>query len=213
MKLWGKKGTSMGGVLALAIALAACAGTSPLSPESDGIGDELGPVSSTGLEFEGVVVAVDPSNRTFTLDDGTVVHVSDDGAIEVDGDFDTLEALADALEAGATVRVEGRLSDDGVLEATLVEFETAGEADDEADDEAEDVADDEAEDDDADDEEDDVDDETEDEEDDVDDEADNEDEEDDVDDEDDADDEDEDDAADADDGDENEDEGDEGEGE
>lgn len=104
MKLWVQY--KPWNVLALVVALGACTGSGPMAPTSDGIGDELGPLSSTGVEFEGLVVSVDPSNRTFTMDDGTVVHVPDESVVDGEGDLDTLEELADALGAGATVRVE-----------------------------------------------------------------------------------------------------------
>jgi hypothetical protein len=154
-------------VLAVALAsfVSACSGSGPLAP-SDG----PGVVSSTGVPFEGTVVSVDPATRTFTTDDGSVVHVPDDFSIDGDGDLDTFEALVEAWSSGATVRVEGRTTGEGSLEASELEFEVEeaeggqdpadpkdeAEDDDVDEDEDDDLADDEGEDedDDADDEED-----------------------------------------------------------
>lgn len=136
MKLWGQY--KPWSAAAFVVAFGACTGSGPMGSTSDGSGDDLGPVSSSGVEFEGVVVSVDPTNGTFTLDDGTVVLVSDGSVVDGEGDLDTLEELAEAVLAGATVRVEGRASDDGLFEATEVEFEVDDEDDEAEDDEAED---------------------------------------------------------------------------
>lgn len=79
------------------------------------------------VEVEGPVTAVDPGAGSFTVRDGDadIVVVLADGA-EIEGDFETLEAMAAAFEAGEEIdaEAEGTLQDDGSLLAWEVELES-----------------------------------------------------------------------------------------
>ena len=73
------------------------------------------------------VTASDLDGRTVTLSDGTDVIVESDDLIEADGDLLSLEAVRDAVDAGASVRAEGDATvesdDPRVLRATSIKFE------------------------------------------------------------------------------------------
>ena len=107
------------------------------SDQADGPGDDGdagnggngngGNDDGAGLdEVHGVIAAVDVDARTVTLADGRLFRVASDAAIEADGDFLTLTAVADALTAGLEVRMEADLGpiSDGVREATTAKFES-----------------------------------------------------------------------------------------
>jgi hypothetical protein len=81
------------------------------------------------VEFQGAVSAVNLTDRTVSIIDVSgpiLVHVADDGLINVAGDLTTLDAVAAAL-SGATpqnVRAEGHApASTGSFEATDVKFE------------------------------------------------------------------------------------------
>jgi len=59
------------------------------------------------LEFEDRVTSVDVAGRTLTLASGTIVRVTDDRLIDPMGDLLTLQAAADAIDAGQVVRADG----------------------------------------------------------------------------------------------------------
>ena len=92
--------------------------------EDEASDDDDGPPGST--QFEGTVTAADVTARTFTLGDGTVISLPDDDRIDARGDMLTLQAVADALAAGAsTVRAEGHAVLEGTdLVAVSAKFET-----------------------------------------------------------------------------------------
>lgn len=93
------------------------------------------------VEAEGIVASV--TDNGFTFEDGTGVVINAD--TEIGGDLLSLEALADALADGETVRaeVEGALDDDGsTIIASEVEFEVDGDDDDEDDEDDDDEDDD-----------------------------------------------------------------------
>lgn len=59
------------------------------------------------VEFEDQIASVDVSGSTFTLADGTIVTITGDTTIDPEGDLLTIQAVADAVEAGEDVRAEG----------------------------------------------------------------------------------------------------------
>ncbi len=59
------------------------------------------------LEFEDRVASVDVAGRTLTLANGTIVQVADDQLIDHSSDLLTLQAAADAVDAGRNVEAEG----------------------------------------------------------------------------------------------------------
>jgi hypothetical protein len=73
--------------------------------EVDGNGGGGNP-GGTGMQFKASVTAVDPAGGSLTLSDGTVIEV---GSITWDplGDVFTLQATANALDAGKIVTAEG----------------------------------------------------------------------------------------------------------
>ena len=73
-------------------------------------------------EFEGFVLTADRVTGLLTLLDTTMVVVDADTEWDDDGDFITLSALADAVEAGAFVEVEGegRLLENGSILASKI---------------------------------------------------------------------------------------------
>lgn len=77
------------------------------------------------FEFEDSVTAVDVGARTFTLAGGDQVRLDDETTIEADGDLHSLEAVADAVDAGRPVRAEGDAVEesDGTWRALSVKFE------------------------------------------------------------------------------------------
>jgi hypothetical protein len=75
-------------------------------------------------EFDGAVASINPSAGTFTLTNGLVLKVTDGTTIDPLGDLFSLQAVEDALNAGANVRAEGdQVLENGMLRATNVKFE------------------------------------------------------------------------------------------
>lgn len=76
-------------------------------------------------EFDDQVISVDAAENTFTLESGEIVFITDNTVIDSDGDFFTLEEVADALDEGTDVGAEGKFYADphtGNLIAVEVEF-------------------------------------------------------------------------------------------
>lgn len=78
-------------------------------------------------DFEDTVVAVDTQEGTVTLENGTVVALTNETQIKETGDLHTLEAVADAIANGDTVRAlgEGTVESDDpttVIAATWIKF-------------------------------------------------------------------------------------------
>jgi hypothetical protein len=70
--------------------------------------DEDGEEDSEGeIEFEEWVTSVDLENQTFTLAQNAVVKVIENTNIEDDGDYLTLQQVAEALENGMLVEADG----------------------------------------------------------------------------------------------------------
>jgi hypothetical protein len=67
-------------------------------------------------EFDGAVASINPSAGTFTLTNGLVLKVTDGTTIDPLGDLFSLQAVEDALNAGANL-------ENGMLRATNVKFE------------------------------------------------------------------------------------------
>lgn len=107
-------------------------------PDHEDEGDEDDGHVDEG-EFEASVAAADANAGTFTLANGTVVHVTDDTVIDPEGDLLTLEAVEDALAQERDVRAEGEARPwseaSEELEALTVEFEVDDDEDDVDDDE------------------------------------------------------------------------------
>ena len=77
------------------------------------------------FEFDEDVMSVDLENRTFTLENGVVFTINDQTRFDSDGDFFTLESVAQAIENNREVEAEGKylvLPDNSLL-VTIVEFE------------------------------------------------------------------------------------------
>ncbi len=75
-------------------------------------------------EFNDTVASVDPAAGSFTLTNGLVLKVTNDTTIDPLGDLLSLQAVEDALNAGAVVRAEGdQVLENGMLRATNVKFE------------------------------------------------------------------------------------------
>lgn len=79
------------------------------------------------VEFEDPVVAVNVAAGTFTLANGTVVHVTADTVIDPEGDLFSLSDVASSVTAGDKVRAEGDATvsagPPAALVATDVKFE------------------------------------------------------------------------------------------
>lgn len=80
------------------------------------------------IEFEEWVSSVDLENQTFTLAQNAVVQVSENTTIEDNGDYLTLEQVAEALENGVLVEADGSALEETEnpnidLTAITVEFE------------------------------------------------------------------------------------------
>jgi len=82
------------------------------------------------MDFEGIVESVDVDNGTFNLTDGTVVQLDEETKIEEDDPshhLGSLQEVADALDAGLTVKAEGEGhvvdTDPTTILASEVEFE------------------------------------------------------------------------------------------
>lgn len=75
-------------------------------------------------EFEGYVQSVNLDESSFTLFSGQKIYITDNTEFD-DGDFRTLDEVADALDRGANIEAEGDVNrrDDGTYVATEVEFE------------------------------------------------------------------------------------------
>ena len=71
-------------------------------------------------EFEGQVVSVAVGAGAFSLANGLVLTLSDGLAFDPDGDLHSLQAMADAVTAGAFVRAEGHAVPTGSGEALVV---------------------------------------------------------------------------------------------
>ncbi|MEX0994394.1 MAG: DUF5666 domain-containing protein [Balneolaceae bacterium] len=89
------------------------------------------------LEFEGVVQSVHQSMRSFDLDNGRTIQIS--SRTEIDGDLESMEEVAEALDNGYRIEAEGKYITDsnGRLVATEVEFEAEEQDDEEGEDEDE----------------------------------------------------------------------------
>lgn len=77
-------------------------------------------------DFEEYVTSVNISENTFTLTSGKIVKVTENTIIDNEGDFLTLEAVAEALENGTSVEAEGEIyfdSSGSIWIAVEVEFE------------------------------------------------------------------------------------------
>lgn len=77
-------------------------------------------------EFDEYVTAVNLSETTFTLENGQVVKVTENTVIDDDGDFLSLEEVAEALDNNEEVEAEGKYyfdSGSGFWIAVTVEFE------------------------------------------------------------------------------------------
>ena len=80
------------------------------------------------IEFEEWVSSVDLENQTFTLAQNAVVQITENTTIDDEGDYNTLQEVADALENGMLVQADGSALDetdnpDIDLTAVTVEFE------------------------------------------------------------------------------------------
>ncbi len=69
-------------------------------------------------EFDGDVIAVDLAESTFTIEGGKVIKITEQTVIDDDGDYLSLEEVADALVQGEEVEAEGK----GYLEASTGYF-------------------------------------------------------------------------------------------
>jgi len=81
--------------------------------------------------FEDTVVAVDTQEGTVTLEDGTIIVLTNDTRIKEEGDLHTLDAVADALANGDAVVAygEGAVESDGptvVIAAFWIKFVLSG---------------------------------------------------------------------------------------
>lgn len=76
-------------------------------------------------EFEGFVQSADLSENSFTLFSGQKVYITDHTVFDDDGDFHTLEQVADAIGRGANVEADGEAArrNDGRFVAIEVEFD------------------------------------------------------------------------------------------
>lgn len=83
------------------------------------------PDDPAAFEFEGDVVDVDPSARSFVLAGGAEVRLDDDTRIDPEGDLTDLDSVETAVEDGRPVRAEGDAVEesDGVWRALDVKFE------------------------------------------------------------------------------------------
>ncbi len=76
-------------------------------------------------EFDERIISVNTVENTFTLEDGKVVQITENTVIDDEGDFFTLEEVAEALDEGEEVGAEGKFYNDpitGFWIATEVEF-------------------------------------------------------------------------------------------
>jgi hypothetical protein len=108
------------------LTLAACdSSSSPLANDPQpGDGSVPGAGQSSADEFEATVVSANPTAGTFTLVTGAVIQVTASTTIDPLGDLFSLQAVEDAVNAGANVRAEGdQVLENGMLRATNVKFE------------------------------------------------------------------------------------------
>jgi hypothetical protein len=82
------------------------------------------------VEFEDRVTAVDVTAGTLTLATGTVVRITGTTVFDGEGDLLTLQATADAVAAGETVRAEGDATVESVTPRVLIALEIKVEVDD-----------------------------------------------------------------------------------
>lgn len=80
------------------------------------------------VDFKELVSSVNLQNKTFTLGQNVVVQITENTVIEDDGDYLTLQEVADALETGTIVEADGSAleeteNSDINLTAVTVEFE------------------------------------------------------------------------------------------
>ncbi|MDZ7657766.1 DUF5666 domain-containing protein [Fodinibius sp.] len=90
------------------------------------------------IEFKEWVSSVDLENKTFTLAQDVVVQITENTTIENEGDYITLQEVADALENGAIVEADGSALEetenpDIDLTAVNVEFDREEQDDDDND--------------------------------------------------------------------------------
>jgi hypothetical protein len=83
------------------------------------IEEEVGDIPGA-QEFEGQVVTVAVGARTFSLANGTVLTLGDGITFDPEGDLHSLQAMADAVAAGAFVRAEGHAVSTGPGKALVV---------------------------------------------------------------------------------------------
>lgn len=85
-------------------------------------------------DFEGIVQSVHPNMRSFDLNNGQTIQIT--GRTEIEGDLNSLEEVAEALDNGARVEAEGKYinNSDNRLVATEIEFELDEDGDDDGDD-------------------------------------------------------------------------------
>ena len=90
------------------------------------------------LEFEDYVQSVDSDDSSFILENGQVFFITTH--TEFDGDFESLEQVAEAMDAGARVEAEGDyfIDSEGKNMVIEVEFEYDDDDDDEDDDDEDD---------------------------------------------------------------------------
>lgn len=77
-------------------------------------------------EFDDDVISVDLAESTFTVTGGIIIHINEQTIIDQDGEFRSLEEVAQALGNGEEVEARGRYYDDpasGFRIAVEVEFE------------------------------------------------------------------------------------------
>ena len=77
-------------------------------------------------EFDGDVVAVDLAEDTFTIEDGKVIKITEQTEIDDDGDYLSLQEVANALERGEEAEADGKGYLDastGYIIAVTVEFD------------------------------------------------------------------------------------------
>jgi hypothetical protein len=104
-------------------------GGSPAKVEGVGTAEAGGFILATVIkaevddaEFEAVVASVDEPSQTLTLVDGTIVEIGTDTIWDVAGDITDFATLADLVQAGNEVKVEGegtRQSDGSILATTI----------------------------------------------------------------------------------------------
>lgn len=81
-------------------------------------------------EFEGRVTSVNLDHNTFTLSNGRVIRITETTEIEDDGDFFSLQEVAQALPGNPNISAEGEgFIRDGVFIAEEVEFEIDDDSD------------------------------------------------------------------------------------